>query len=175
MKKANLITAFVIIALLLATWITRPGWGEGRAKLVIDNKTGAALTVELTGPRSYTFTAAPGKSQNPVEPGKYRYSYKACGATKPALTIAVKGGKLAIAKCVMAGVTIVNDTGGTLYINLNGPASLISPSGRVKRRSASSKGNIIIPCPAPAGQNRRDEPEKGRRMEMVVLLMSLIF
>ena len=56
--------------------------------------------------------------------------------------------KLAIPKCVMAGVTIVNDTGGTLYINLNGPASLISPWGRVKRRSASSKGNIIIPCPA---------------------------
>jgi hypothetical protein len=124
MKKINLIIAFVLVSLLLSAWRS-PGLAgktEG-TKLVIDNKTGAALTVTLTGPRNYTLTAAPGKSQNPIEPGKYRYSYKACGAAKTgSITVAAKGGKLAIAKCVKAVVTIVNDTGGTLYINLSGTA-----------------------------------------------------
>jgi hypothetical protein len=142
MKKANLIVAFVLIALLVSIWSTPVLAGEREgAKLVIDNKTGAVLTVELTGPRSYTFTAAPGKSQNPVEPGKYRYSYKACGATKTgSLTISAKGGKLAIAKCVMAGVTILNDTGSTLYINLNGPAVFNFTLGTGKTKISVIKG-----------------------------------
>jgi hypothetical protein len=142
MKKANFITAFVLIALFFSTWSTPAlaGAKEG-AKLVIDNKTGAALTVELSGPRSYTLTAAPGKSQNPVEAGKYRYSYKACGATKTgSITISAKGGKLAIPKCVMAGVTIVNDTGSTLYINLNGPATFNFTVGTGKTKVSVIKG-----------------------------------
>ena len=124
MKKTKLIIALVLISLFLSTWSTPALAAETKGgKLVIDNKTKAAITVELTGPRNYTLTAAPGKSQNPVEPGKYRYSYKACGATKTgSITVAAKGGKLAIAKCVMAGVTIVNDTGSTLYLNLSGTA-----------------------------------------------------
>jgi hypothetical protein len=142
MKKAHLIIAFVLIAVLLTAWSTPVLAGDTAGpKLVIDNKTGSVLTVQLTGPHSYTFNAAPGKSQNPVEPGKYHYSYKACGATKTgSITIAAKGGKLAIAKCVMAGVTIVNDTGSTLYINLNGPATFNFTVGTGKTKISVIKG-----------------------------------
>jgi hypothetical protein len=150
MKKIKLLSIVLLISLLLSAW-SAPAWGaaaqQGQAgspalaaaetglKLIVDNKSGGELVLTLSGPRSYSFTAAKGKNVFYVEPGKYSYTYKACGANRDgSIVISGKGGKLPIAKCVMATVTMVNDTGGSFYLTITGTASyqLTIPTGKSK-------------------------------------------
>ena len=64
--------------LTLAACPKKPPTPPATYKLVLNNKTGQAVTVTLTGPATYTFTLQPGKTSQDVKPGKYRYSYQAC-------------------------------------------------------------------------------------------------
>lgn len=142
--KFRLFVLAMLVSLLVSAWTPAPvqsfnpeapAEAEGAPKLTIDNKTGATVTISLTGPRSYTLTATAGKTTHLVDPGKYKYNFKACGATKTgSLTVEAKGAKLAIPKCVTASVTIQNDTGGTLFLNLSGTAtySFTLPTGKTK-------------------------------------------
>jgi hypothetical protein len=56
--------------------------GEKEVKVVIHNKTDGTLTFRFTGPGTYSFTLAPGKSKVMMLAGKYNYtvSGSACGS-----------------------------------------------------------------------------------------------
>jgi hypothetical protein len=49
-------------------------------QVIVHNKTKVPVSITFTGPKVYTVTAAPGNLKVKVEPGKYTYSYVACGA-----------------------------------------------------------------------------------------------
>ena len=123
MKANRALILILLVSLMVSAWFT-PALAAGSGGLTVDNKTGATVTITLNGAGSYTIRAVPGKSSTAVTPGKYKFSYKACGATKTGnIAVLANGAKLAIAKCVMANVTIQNDTGGNVSLSLNGPAS----------------------------------------------------
>jgi hypothetical protein len=144
---------FLLVSLLLSAWtpigdqvsdFSASAAADAGPKLTIDNKTGANVTVSLSGPRSYTLTATPGKSIHAVDPGKYKYSYQACGAAKKGtLTVQAKAAKLPIAKCVMAGVTIQNDTGSNIYLTLSGTASYSFTLAPGKTKISVIKGKYV--------------------------------
>lgn len=101
-------------------------------QLIVNNKTGAKVTLTLTGPSKYTLTINTGKNKVQVAPGKYKYSYKACDKTNTGnVKVQKSGDTLALAACpktAAAGektvtVTINNKTGGGMTLVLSGPAN----------------------------------------------------
>jgi hypothetical protein len=102
----------------------------GMVKLTIKNKTGVKVTLTLRGPAYYQFQIKPNKTEKEyLRKGTYTYSYEACGG-KTTGTIVVETGKekLTLPKCQktssqVAKVTVKNNTGGYIRINLTGPAS----------------------------------------------------
>jgi hypothetical protein len=123
----------LLFSLLFAAWNPAPSQAAGSAapadpqtgaKLMIDNKSGAQVTVTLTGPRTYTFHVGPGKTNQIIERGKYKYEFVACGATKKgSLSATPSAVKLAIPKCVTANVSVQNETGSNLFLSLSGTAN----------------------------------------------------
>lgn len=118
--------------LTLAACPKKPPTPPATYKLVLNNKTGQAVKITLTGPMTYYFTLQPGKTSQDLKPGKYRYSYQACGGEKKG-TVEVKknGTVLTLAACPKnkksgggdVTVKVKNDTGGTVWLTLSGPAN----------------------------------------------------
>jgi hypothetical protein len=116
-------------------------------KLVINNQTGANVNLSLSGASSYYFTLGVGKTSVEVLKGKYQYRFLACGADQTG-TLEVKKAnqKFVLKKCPTAKnaankkpaktvkVNMVNETGGTMTLILNGATSyrLAIPSGKSK-------------------------------------------
>jgi hypothetical protein len=152
MKKTALVALILLVSLSLSAWSwpaaslpqganPSPVQAAATPGLMVDNKTGAGVTITLSGPANMTFIAGPGKTTKALQPGKYRYSYRACGANRTGnITIAQKSSKLTIAKCVTSKVTISNDTGGTLTLTLSGPANYTFNLGSGKTKITVIKG-----------------------------------
>jgi hypothetical protein len=118
--------------LTLAACPKKPPTPPATYKLVLNNKTGQVVKITLSGPVTYTFTLQPGKTSQDVKPGKYRYSYQACqGEKKGTLEVKKNGTLLTLAACPKnkkpgggeVTVKIKNDTGGTVWLTLTGPAN----------------------------------------------------
>jgi hypothetical protein len=93
------------------------------AKLVITNKTADSLSIRLTGPKNQTLLVPRGKTIVELPPGKYQYSYKACGADKSGTLDLKKSGKLNITACQMVKIKVFNLTNHNMYLRLTGPVN----------------------------------------------------
>jgi hypothetical protein len=93
MKALRFLTVMIIAVLVISAWAPVPAYAKSvetqatsntnnptvdvakaaMAKLTVDNRTGGALYVSLSGPRSYSFaTSKPGKTTfGNILPGKY--------------------------------------------------------------------------------------------------------
>lgn len=111
-------------------------------QVTLQNKTGAAVRLTLTGPTTVSLNLATGKTKANMAVGTYKYSYEACGKTNTG-TFKVKsnGDNLTLPKCKGGSggtktVTLVihNKTDGTLYFVFTGPQSYRAtvPPGKTK-------------------------------------------
>ncbi len=109
----------------LSFGLESPAAAAGTVRLTVNNKTGAVLeTLTFTGPQTYTFYNVPtGKSIFEVAKGKYRVTYKACGADKTKVVNIQSNYKFNTVACPVARIRVINDTGRTLTLVLSGPAS----------------------------------------------------
>jgi len=141
--KFKILISFIIAALLFSAWTpveaswnpanaTATAQAAGTMQLVVNNKTGESFKLVLKGPATYNWNLKPGKETFSVAPGKYKYTYKACGGTEKKGTVEVKKNNqtLVLAVCKqknasggMANIPIQNNTGGTVTLNLTGPAT----------------------------------------------------
>jgi len=141
--KFKFFVPLLIAALMISAWtpipvnLNPPQENSSQAaatsvQLVVNNKTGETLNLSLKGPATYNWNINPGKTTQTVVPGKYKYTYKACGGQKSGTVEAKKTGKvLTLAACNQKGakaagmvnVKIRNDTGGYVQLNLTGPAT----------------------------------------------------
>ncbi len=139
--KASLI--FCIVVTLLATSIisalAAPLDLAERVKVVINNKTGFAVTLSLTGPEKTTLKVGVGKNNFELLPGTYKYTYQQCGKNSGTFSVKKAGDTLTLPKCTNIGedevrVVIVNQTDGTLYFVFSGRANyrFTVPPGKTK-------------------------------------------
>jgi hypothetical protein len=105
--------------------VSAPVAAGGTITLQVTNKTGGVIAqFKLTGVKSYTFYNLPvGKNTFTVEKGKYKIEYKACGANKTKNLNLTGNKKFNTVSCPVAKVTIINSTGGNMYLSLTGPAN----------------------------------------------------
>jgi hypothetical protein len=141
--KFKFFVPLLIAALMISAWtpipvnLNPPQENSSQAaatsvQLVVNNKTGETLNLSLKGPATYNWNINPGKTTQTVVPGKYKYTYKACGGQKSGTVEVKKNGKvLTLAACNQKGakvggvvnVKIRNNTGGYVQLNLTGPAT----------------------------------------------------
>jgi hypothetical protein len=125
MKKLRIVTAVaLLLAFLASAWIPAPAYAATSTTITlsISNKTGMAVTINLTGPKNYTIPTVPGNTQKEISSGVYRYSYKACGVEKKGeLKAKGKKAKINIPACKTSNIRIVNQTDQTLQVSLTGP------------------------------------------------------
>lgn len=101
----------------------------GTVQVTIINKTGANVILYMTGAAYQTLTIKPGKTKVDLLKGTYQISYKACGITKNETVVIKKKGFKLYLECGVGKtkkgvkITIYNNTGGTLILNLYGPAT----------------------------------------------------
>jgi hypothetical protein len=130
--KGKLLFVMVICALLISAFLPAQT-GTRTVKLVFNNKTAEQVSIRLTGAETYTFSLPPGKSNQQVLPGKYRYAYTACGgeAKSGNLTVKKNGDTLTLAACPKKPPTppatyklvLNNKTGQVVTVTLAGPAT----------------------------------------------------
>jgi hypothetical protein len=123
------------LALILVLAAAAPAIAAEKIQVQIQNKTGESVRLSLSGPASYSFNLTTGKNKVEVTPGKYSYSYKACGGQTLTGKFNAKkaGATLTLPKCKQGGsggikeakVTIKNLTGGAISIYLSGPQSYV--------------------------------------------------
>jgi hypothetical protein len=65
--------------------------GSGDAKVVVNNRTGGALTLRLSGPQSYSWTIPPGKTTFKVISGTYSFTAYGCGGASKSGSVKIKG------------------------------------------------------------------------------------
>lgn len=131
-KLISLWLALIILAVSVV-----PVYAADTVHVQIQNKTGENVRISLSGPASYSFQLTSGKNKVEVQPGKYNYSYKACGGTQTGKFNAQNGATLTLPKCSSGSkagggevkVTIKNNTGGTVTIYLSGPQSYVFSFG----------------------------------------------
>jgi len=142
--KIKFLISVMIIALVITAWTPLPVIGNtidasvasqttGTLQLVVNNKTGEKFNLVMKGPATYNWMLQAGKQTFNVLPGKYKYTYKACGGTEKTGTIQVKKNKqtLTLAVCKqqkktgggLKPINILNNTGGTVTLILTGPSS----------------------------------------------------
>jgi hypothetical protein len=136
--KGKLFLITVLVALILSGWMpgapvrTAQAASTTPLNLLVNNKTGETVQLNLVGPQNYTFTVQPGKSTQQVLAGKYKYTYQACQGKKTGtFTISKNGKQLTLAACSKnqkqkskeVKVNISNQTGGTVWLTLTGPAA----------------------------------------------------
>lgn len=153
--QTKILMPIVIMALLLTAWSPVPfdlnaaedltaQAGVTNLNLIVNNKTGESFYLVLNGPANYNWSIQPGKQTFSILPGKYKYTYKACGGTPKNGTVVVKKNNhtLVLAVCrqqktvadATVNVQIQNKTGGYITINLTGPATyrFNQPPGKSK-------------------------------------------
>jgi hypothetical protein len=136
--KGKLFLIVVLVALLLSGWMpgapVQPVQAASTTplNLLVNNKTGETVQLNLVGPQNYTFTVQPEKSTQQVLAGKYKYTYQACQGKKTGtFTISKNGKQLVLAACSKnqkqkskeVRVKISNQTGGVVRLNLSGPGT----------------------------------------------------
>ena len=108
-------------------------------QLTIVNRTGETFRIVLEGPQTYYFNLADGREKFDVVAGKYDYTYTACGGEQQTGSVTVKknGTTLKLqcpkeSKANLGKVRVQNDTGGILYVTLDGPEyyTFAFPPGR---------------------------------------------
>ena len=141
--KIKIVIPLIILAMLLSGW--GPASAEassasdptlqtqtGTLQLIVNNKTGEKFNLVMKGPATYNWNIQAGKQTFSVVPGKYKYSYKACGGTEKKGTVEVKKNNhtLVLAVCKQqnkaggtVNVVIQNNTGGSITLVLTGPGS----------------------------------------------------
>jgi hypothetical protein len=68
------------------------GGGEfGQGRITVSNKTGATMTLSLTGPKNYYWTLQPGKVKFDIPNGTYTYRAYGCNGNSKTGTIKLKG------------------------------------------------------------------------------------
>jgi hypothetical protein len=91
MKKLSIILGLLVTALLLVAWSPSPALSgvtgshrndDDTSKLVVVNKTKEKLTLTLEGTATWTVRIPTGRSSYEVLPGRYTYSFEACGVTE---------------------------------------------------------------------------------------------
>jgi hypothetical protein len=112
-------------------------------RLAFNNKSGAVLAMlVLRGPRTYTFYNVPqGKSNYQIDKGNYTFEYTACGAKKVKNVNIQSNSKFTTVTCQVSKISVQNNTSGTMYLNLTGPATyrFVLPPGTT--RIAALKGS----------------------------------
>ncbi len=136
----NLMILLVIVALLVTALIPSPYTQKnvvvqaqaGTLDLVINNKTGEKFNLVMKGPSTYNLMIKAGKQTVKILPGKYKYTYKACGGEEKKGTLEFKKNNqvLVLAVCKvkqaaggMVNITVQNNTHGYMTLNLVGPAT----------------------------------------------------
>lgn len=123
MFKSNfrLLTAFILFAFVFAA-VTPALAATTVSALTVENKTTKRVDIVLTGPREYTIYANPGRTLQEIQPGTYRYSYKACGQDVTG-TLKAKSSKvkLKINACKTAKILIINRGSSNLFLQMYGP------------------------------------------------------
>lgn len=127
---------FVLMALVLVGTSVVPVQAasieaKDTVQVQFQNKTGDSVRLTLTGPATRSLTLSTGKTKADLAPGRYNYSYEACGKTNTGVFKALKNGDtLVLAKCKgdnggggTVKVVIKNNTGGNITIYLTGPQS----------------------------------------------------
>jgi hypothetical protein len=120
------------------------------------NKTGDQVSISLSGPGTYRLSLGAGKTKADIVPGKYSYTYQACGQSNKGTFNARKSGDtLVLPKCGGdkgsggggdVKVTIKNYTGGGITIYLSGPQSYTFnfPSGTSKMTVVPGKYSYTV-------------------------------
>lgn len=118
--------------------------------VTIENKTGAATRITLTGPMTKSLNLATGKTKTELVPGSYKFSYDACGKTNTG-TFKVKGAgsTLTLPKCKGGAgganktvtLTVINKTTGPINFVFTGPQTyyVTIPVGTTKVTMAPGK------------------------------------
>ncbi len=137
MRAPKRLFSIILCLVLLGTAVlpvyAAPAQAKSTVTVQIQNKTGDKVTLSLSGPSSYWLYPGTGKTKAEVLPGKYTYSYQACGKTNTG-KLNAKGNSvnLVLAKCpkdkTIKGakevkVTVKNQTGGSLSIYMTGTKS----------------------------------------------------
>lgn len=133
----KLLILLVITSLLLTAFIPVPFTAQdvvgqaqsGTRQLVINNKTGEKFNLVLKGPATYNFMLKAGKQNVSILPGKYKYTYTACGGEKKGTLEFKKDNQvLVLAACKVknaekgkVNITIQNNTHAYMTLNLVGP------------------------------------------------------
>ena len=138
MKKVKVVLGFLVIVLLLGGWSPMPPApglmsgnsaavaASGDPELVVNNLTGAAFYMTMTGPQTYSVHVLAGKNTFIVAKGVYALSYFACGAQQAKEVNVKKSGASIKLTCDSAGksdtgavqLTITNKTGASFYARL---------------------------------------------------------
>ena len=183
MSNIRHIIVVLLVGLLLSAWtVPSASWGTSTqtsslatssqspqaetntVRLTFQNKTGAVLEqLVLSGPKIYTFYNVPiGKSIYTVLKGKYTIQYKACGANKSKKVSILSNYKFSTVGCPLAKLTVINDTGGILTLNLKGPANYrrVIPPGTMRIKV--SKGTYQFTGTTNCGSNSGTIKAKGR-------------
>ena len=154
MKKTMLILGFVLMVVMLGGWRPLPPTSglmssnasgqqapaaAGDPELVVNNLTGTAFYMTLTGPQTYSVHVLAGKNTFVVVKGEYTMAYFACGAQQTKEVNVKKGGASIKLVCETdkgssgktPKLTIDNKT-GPFYINFTGPKtySFYAPTGK---------------------------------------------
>ena len=102
--KGRPLFAIIILALLISGFMPAQ---TGTVKVVFNNKTAEQVRISLTGPATYSFKLPTGKSNQQVLPGRYRYTYTACGVQKRgSVTLKTSGDNLVIDECPRVPLTL---------------------------------------------------------------------
>lgn len=133
-------------------------------RVTVQNKTGAVLDrLVFAGPKTYTFTNVPeGKSTYEILKGKYTIQYKACGANRSKKVTILSNYKFTTVGCPLAKVNVINDSGGTLFLNLKGPVDyrFVIPPGTTRINVI--KGTYQYSGQLPCGSSSGTIKVKGR-------------
>jgi hypothetical protein len=101
--KGRLFFAIIILALLISGFMPAK---TGTVKVVFNNKTAERVRISLTGPATYSFKLPAGKSNQQLLPGRYRYTYTACGVQKRgSVTLNTSGDTFVIDECPRVPLT----------------------------------------------------------------------
>ncbi len=154
MKKTMLILGFVLMVVMLGGWRPLPPTSglmssnasgqqapaaAGDPELVVNNLTGTAFYMTLTGPQTYSVHVLAGKNTFVVVKGEYTLAYFACGAEQTKEVNVKKGGASIKLVCETdkgssgktPKLTIDNKT-AAFYITFTGPKSysFYAPPGK---------------------------------------------
>lgn len=131
MKRSHLIYLVLIGVLVFTSFAPVVPVSAARTdvtkltKVVIDNQSGMTATVQFNGPKKYSLTVKPGKTEVEMQSGPYRYELTSCGGyVKTGFQkLTGKQAKFKISVCKTSNIRIMNMSRTELRINLYGPVN----------------------------------------------------